>query len=391
MSALDVPAPPVSPAKSDAGNAKSTTDQTEGVGIARFIELAKTLALEKFNEPKENRIIEGTKHCQILVEDPISKTARFENWTCEKSIKDTSFDLSKEENAENLHVTISWEGRTRNFQSPFLKDELDYHFDNLTRSVDDLQEFLTKKVVLPTSLDQTLVQPDLAFVDTDPQDPSQFFNMSSLQGDKGYAIVVAGESGSGKSVFSCLQAQKCGYIPLYCCINMKADYFKRNPKPRGLRFANLNLFFQSVIDKNEKDEQNEKDERVVARLYALKNKLNRTRNQWAQQILDEAVRDVVQADDTARSWLDNKWRKDCLPAKVAIIVDEATDIDLAEGLVAKVRDIQHKYSFLAQEPILLVIAGVGLDAVKDRKNVYSRRVGTNPDYSRLIIMKSPNL
>jgi hypothetical protein len=71
---------------------------------------------------------------------------------------------------------------------------------------------------------------------------------------------------------------------------------------------------------------------------------------------------------------------------VAIIIDEATDIDLAEGLVASFRELMAEYSNLAGKGILLVIAGVGLDAIKEKGSV-----GTNSAYSKLVRMKYPNI
>ncbi len=55
--------------------------------------------------------------------------------------------------------------------------------------------------------------------------------------------------------------------------------------------------------------------------------------------------------------------------------------------MATVRDTTALYlSKLARTKVLIVIAGTGLDQIQ-----YNKRVGTNPAYSRLVIMKSPNI
>jgi hypothetical protein len=84
-------------------------------------------------------------------------------------------------------------------------------------------------------------------------------------------------------------------------------------------------------------------------------------------------------------WREGKWLKSNRPAKVAVIVDEATDIDLAEGLISTVRETISHYSYLASEGVALILAGVGLEAIQE-----SNRIGTNPSYSQLIVMRQPN-
>ena len=80
------------------------------------------------------------------------------------------------------------------------------------------------------------------------------------------------------------------------------------------------------------------------------------------------------ADDAnAQSWLAGKWSKQTRPEKVAIIVDEATDIDLLEGLVATVWYTSARYrELLAQKSLLIVLAGTGLDLIR-----FPNRAGTN--------------
>lgn len=69
---------------------------------------------------------------------------------------------------------------------------------------------------------------------------------------------------------------------------------------------------------------------------------------------------------------------------MAIILDEATDIDLVEGLVESVIDVTLNLKDLVKKQALLVLTGTGLDAIR-----YPGRVGTNPDYARLIKVHGP--
>ena len=70
---------------------------------------------------------------------------------------------------------------------------------------------------------------DTSFVKTDPPDAADFFRSPTAL-DKSYVIVVAGESGSGKSVFACQQALDHDYYVLYKALT--ADIFKNAyPKP----------------------------------------------------------------------------------------------------------------------------------------------------------------
>ena len=98
----------------------------------------------------------------------------------------------------------------------------------------------------------------------------------------------------------------------------------------------------------------------------------------------------MESDANALEWLEGHFHEDALPEKVAIIIDEATDIDLAEGLVATVRETTAKCQEgsrkLARDDALLVIAGTGLDLIEHKD-----WVGTNPHLSKLTVLKRPNV
>jgi len=286
-------------------------------------------------------------------------------------------------------IVITWEGRDFKATS-FLKHELtkanlDVFFEKTKQDLPLLKRCLDS-LLTPFDMDDTIVKPNLKYVATDPKDASSLFPPENQQTDKGYAIVVAGESGSGKSVFSIKQAQDNAYQPLYLTITSK----HLEGKPPFDSFALNKLLDLTVSQVAENESESEA-------LFALKNVLNVKRNDWAQGVLADVIKnlsfsstlhkdEVRTSQEQFQTWIRGKWLKANRPEKVAIIVDEGTDVDLAEGLISQVRSIMKCYSGLAQKQVLLIIAGVGLDAIKE-----DGRVGTNPAYSTLVLMNSPKI
>ena len=229
---------------------------------------------------------------------------------------------------------------------------------------------------------------DTSFVKTDPPDAADYFRSSTAL-DKSYVIVVAGESGSGKSVFACQQALDHDYYVLYKALTA-ADIFKNAyPKPNK-QFPALNAMLQSVIDDiGEKDDLVTTDQDDLDVLHDLKKKLNFSRDSWARSVFKAAIDSVkarAKEGDAADKWLSGKWKSNNKPDNVAIVIDEATDIDLVAGLIAVGQEIMCEYSFLTRHggTVQLVLAGVGLDAIE-----IPGRVGTNPKFARLVTMKGP--
>ena len=121
-------------------------------------------------------------------------------------------------------------------------------------------------------------------------------------------------------------------------------------------------------------------------LCNLKAKLNVNTNRWAMEVFDAALDGFLGKDNNAKEWNNNEWPNVKLPSRVAIILDEATDITLVKGLIESVRVLMSKKSYLAREKVVLVLVGTGLDSIR-----YENRVGTNPALSRLVQMEGPNL
>ena len=84
-------------------------------------------------------------------------------------------------------------------------------------------------------------------------------------------------------------------------------------------------------------------------------------------------------------WLEGSWSQEQRPKKVAIRIDEATDTDLAEGLVAIVREIRvHYQQRLAQNDVMIIIIGTGLEAIQHHERSWANPLLVNgpPDESQ---------
>mmetsp|Transcript_26808 Transcript_26808/g.63926 ORF Transcript_26808/g.63926 Transcript_26808/m.63926 type:complete len:863 (-) Transcript_26808:344-2932(-) len=246
-----------------------------------------------------------------------------------------------------------------------------------------------------------VLEPQLRYVDVD-KGMNHLENYDyKTQPDKSYAFVIAGESGSGKSVFSCLQVKKRHkYLPVYLLLH--EEHMKSKP---AVQFKEVHRILRQTIDSLVHQDDRKED---VEKLCEIKRKLNANRNTWAVKVfeailesfadfppdkkkklkkLEELKNDGFCHEDNVRSWLNGKWDDKVKPDKVAIILDEATDIDLVEGIIEEVRVLKTKWKRrLATKDLMIVLTGTGLDSIRS-----PGRVGTNPAYSRLVKLKGPNL
>ena len=118
-------------------------------------------------------------------------------------------------------------------------------------------------------------------------------------------------------------------------------------------------------------------------LFHLKSVLNTHRNKWATAIRDNALKRVsAGAKGQVETWLDGKSSSEV--EKLAIVLDEATDLDLANGLVDTCRDFAKEKEKLSKESPLVIVSGTGLDAIRS-----AGHVGTNPSKCFLVVMTSP--
>ena len=324
---------------------------------------------------------------------------------------------------------VSFGGVSEMVSHPLVKSSLIRLGFGLDTDLGRLRDFFHAKHEPLAGLGKEKVpEADVKLVERSPSAADTFFDSERVSVDKGYAVVVSGESGSGKSVYSCLKARQKDFITIYTSLRPHdakdppeskqeespvaaadqgnnagaepGDWSKvaaltrlvtlLQKKPERA-FKELNEFLRLIIVLSEKTsaEQTEitsaeqTDRQLL--LYHIKDHLNTSRNQWAQAVLRKAVGEA--AGTKYSIWLNGKWPVSKRPKRVAIVVDEATDLDLAEGLVASVRQVMCDYlQTIARERVLVVVTGSGLDQLSKYK-----RVGTNPSYSRLVVMKAPNV
>ena len=113
---------------------------------------------------------------------------------------------------ELKEVVVNWGKKVESFQPEFDSYSVDVWFEDVTGDRVKLKAFLEKKLPPLKGLGEGgIMEANVGFVDTKPF--QRGFNIESIQADKMYAIVVAGESGSGKSVLLDY-APKCAKLKL---------------------------------------------------------------------------------------------------------------------------------------------------------------------------------
>ena len=311
-----------------------------------------------------------------------------------------------EQNLLSIHAMCSSEERRLgfgNFRPPLNKLAVNIYFRKYRGNEKALREVLDTRLYpvergdfgIGETTGRDSLPADLSYVTVDGDD---VFSTADVHPDKRYAIVVAGECGSGKTKFAIGKALEQGFLPVYCAIpslspNPSAlepqldQELRKKPTPTH---PSLSSFLELVTLRF--GEVHKCDKKVES-LYALKGKLYKERDAWATRVLDATMQGAVcggidgQMWINGQMWLDGYWSTQVLPKKVAVIIDEAWDIDLVEGLVSTVRINTSRYlGRLAQKEFLLVLVANGLDVIK-----VAGRAGTTPSHSELISMKNPNM
>ena len=101
---------------------------------------------------------------------------------------------------------------------------------------------------------------------------------------------------------------------------------------------------------------------------------NPNQNGWAESMIRAALKGYIKDGEKIHlsQWLEGSWAQERRPKKVAIIIDEATDTDLAEGLVAVVTEIRvHYQQRLAQNDVMIIIIGTGLEAMQHHERSWA--------------------
>ena len=202
--------------------------------------------------------------------------------------------------------------------------------------------------------------------------------------DKNWTVVVAGESGSGKTVLACTAPSKFGYATLYT----KVGEAEIKLKPETPRFHTWRKLVQAAM--NVVQEENRP---LPQGMLKFKSALNIYRNQWARQVLLSVIGRAVEHDKTLVEWWGRSKHgsESCLeqaPEKLAIVIDEATDLDLAKGIVDIGRQFCSDFASLATEKkIRLVVCSTGLDDL----DAATEKIGTDESKSKTIIVQEPNI
>ena len=190
-----------------------------------------------FNKPKpereENRHVKMTESTESeSSEDPMKPydfvVQLLQRVKHEGQGKNWRVDVSYEEEGEELPSLVF----SHKSKDPFFKAYLDalkdgdveitlIYVDSLDREIKRLTRFTKRelanlftkftleqfeKALCDTNQGKGIVSRNLDYVSYDPHDIRVHFD-TLPQADKEFAIVVAGESGSGKSVFSCLMSK----------------------------------------------------------------------------------------------------------------------------------------------------------------------------------------
>ena len=232
--------------------------------------------------------------------------------------------------------------------------------------------------------DQRIVKPSTLYVDTEEATSNDPFG---TRVDEEFAIVVAGECGSGKSVFSCQKARENGFLVLYKCLNTESFRIGKNRVLEApIEYPQVCGLLRKLIVCCGEIKSGESD--VAAGLAWMKSTLNESRNQWAFDAFRNAYSAIISDKEPyVQKWLDGKFPQNERPEKVAIVIDEATNIDLVEGLVSCVEEIieRHRHLVRPKGRVQLVLVGTGTDAI------HRGRVGTSPSLVEIVTMKQPNL
>jgi hypothetical protein len=316
-------------------------------------------------------------------------------WAKEKFLEEDEVEVVVVARKKPCAMIHQWEGK-----HTFTKLEADIAFGKYTGNRKELEAFCQTRL-LPLNVDWDGIQilkPNLDYIQV--QGTNAFERvMDDAQLDKSWAVVVAGESGSGKSVFSCLEVKHRKYLPVYMLLQLtekeksneievkndtdvSIDVSEEFAEKPASEFEALHKLLKGKLVKLD----SAKHQNIIGALCELKKKINVSRNKWATKVFESALEKFVSGSEDAETWMNNKWSDNMLPEKVAIIIDEVTDVDLVEGLIENVREMMSKYKYLAKKSLLFVFVGTGLDAIR-----YPERVGTNPNLSKLVTLKGPNL
>jgi hypothetical protein len=173
-----------------------------------------------------------------LVFSTDAHSSDYRNLATYKNVKHLQIDVATKTGSMRKQVKFKC------FNFPFERSSLDAFFIDKEPNLENLKKFL-KDPQEPLNIDDKhYVEPKSYFVSTNPVDTGIFFK-DNVAADKSYALVVAGESGSGKSVYTCQKSQEEGFESIY--IRIKQDNLNAASKILTT-FPCLHALFDIVLD-----------------------------------------------------------------------------------------------------------------------------------------------
>lgn len=121
-----------------------------------------------------------------------------------------------------------------------------------------------------------MIKANVAFV---PRKDGLDILQESYATNKLFAEIVAGESGSGKSVYACQAALDANFFPIYCMIDGKEDL---KTKPTNNLLLLRELFERIKMACTSKGIS-------LDSMQEMKKRMNQDRKEWASTVLDSAI------------------------------------------------------------------------------------------------------
>mmetsp|Transcript_48351 Transcript_48351/g.117087 ORF Transcript_48351/g.117087 Transcript_48351/m.117087 type:complete len:662 (-) Transcript_48351:2601-4586(-) len=236
-------------------------------------------------------------------------------------------------------------------------------------------------------------------VTTEPPNPD--LDIATNDCSRAEVLVLAGESGSGKSRFSVgafVSAERDTPVLRYSLRVDDIDTYKSeseallgDPSTRHLRKL-TELVTVELFNKNLKEHEIYKSVRSVA------NHLNADRNKWALEMASTKVKVAVTnvgSEDLCR-WYGNETEPAAVTLdNLVVVFDECgSSPDFVAGILATARD--RFLPFLRDQKRLaknigLVLCGSGLEAIKTTGSNGNRYLGSDPAITNVVIMRTTKL
>mmetsp|Transcript_15027 Transcript_15027/g.34214 ORF Transcript_15027/g.34214 Transcript_15027/m.34214 type:complete len:944 (-) Transcript_15027:114-2945(-) len=262
-----------------------------------------------------------------------------------------------------------------------------------TPALQEITKFLgrTSEKVLSTKQEYGLTIPniDSSFVSVNYHSENQQHPLlSRKQPDKDFALVVAGESGSGKTFFSSYGVWK-GVPRLYLSV-AESDISNIN---RYKELSADECKWYSYFTKGLEQLEDQKGyEKIYQAFQTARFNLRKRRNNWAWRVVTNMIEQLESPGEICLNrWFSGLQKAEWLPRFLLIVDEVGRDLDLAHGLVdVGLRKLQQALvqSGVAQT-VGLVLCGTSLDQLRTNGE-NEQLIGSDPSKSSVVIMKRTN-